>query len=331
LSLSYCFILQLVCIAGEILRVRSTTSDDDRGVFILSLVSSNASTVNSDDNMTQFSLSDTSDVYEKRAFNNSNTTLWGTSDKTTGRYFLVRVTGQVSVFNSTTLEALPELSWSPLVDYADEPPAACHFETATNLLWFSWTKVMPDASILENKFCSLDASSSIGTHRCFPFGHGQDDYLYVVDASAYDEVNGLMWQQAYNNAGYLLFAFDTSTKRIVKEVPVKGICQGMQIAYVNGEYQLLCVLYGDLVQIFTTYGTVKRLVSRLPPLSTYLLHSSTVSSDRNRSTSLYFAQVQDTTGNSWLQIDVASGALLTTSRSTADPASLISMPVVVGV
>ena len=202
------------------------------------------------DNMVRFNSSNISDVKQTRPFTSLNSTVWGTVDVLGGRYFLAEASGEVLVFNSTTLSELPELSWSPLVSGLDEPPASCHYEPQTDLLWLTWTKVMPDGSILTNKFCSMPSSPlSGGSFHCFPFGHGQDDYLYVPDASAYDSAQNLVWQQVYNNAGRLLFAFDTTSKRIVSEVPVKGLCQGMQVAFVDGESQLVCVLYGDLVQV----------------------------------------------------------------------------------
>ena len=64
--------------------------------------------------------------------------------------------------------------------------------------------------------------------------------------------DGLIWQQVQNNAGFLLFGWNSVAKRVETEVPMGGVCVGMQVAMVGGLSQLLCIFHGELIQVSTT-------------------------------------------------------------------------------
>eukprot|EP00613_Pedinella_sp_CCMP2098_P075942 CAMPEP_0171956550 /NCGR_PEP_ID=MMETSP0993-20121228/123779_1 /TAXON_ID=483369 /ORGANISM="non described non described, Strain CCMP2098" /LENGTH=349 /DNA_ID=CAMNT_0012603189 /DNA_START=22 /DNA_END=1071 /DNA_ORIENTATION=- len=301
--------------------------------FIISVTAS--SNIEEENRMIQFDPTNCSNIYASVPYAPFESSLFATFDAVNDRYFLLQEGCAIDVYDARNLTKQYSLNYCNEITI--QFPAMVAYESETDLLWLMWTAV----GEMNNAWCSLPAGggSGGGTAECFQYSD-ETDLLYTPDAAAFDASNRVLWAQVQHldfgasKQGPSLIGFDTVNRTTLGPVPMRQLCQHMQVAYVGNsdaknaagaaaaaaaavDPVLVCVLFGrnELVSVDAGSGSTTSIF-KLPPLHYPVIHSSAVRQRPDGGVS-YFLQLKATLSFVWLEVDVASGTVLSNSSYPA--------------
>jgi hypothetical protein len=164
------------------------------------------------------------------------------------------------------------------------------------------------------QFCSTPATfksstNSVANLTCHePLS---DTYTYTTDSSAFDPSTSTIWvglDKALPEKGHVLVGFNVATKENVPAVPIKDLCQNMEVVQIDSATTLACVRFahGELVQLDSATGKTKN-IHDYPMTHSPEPYSSTVIAHADGESSSYFTLLFGDRDYSWTEVDVKSG------------------------
>jgi len=272
--------------------------------------------------MLAFSPKDLNNVLVEIPYPYYESTLAGVYDPIKRQYLLLVETGpEVNIYDALNLTRILSV---PLSRISIQFPDAMHYDYLTNLIWLVY--------VAENgvNYCALPPSSNGTGFKCY--GPFSGDYSYTADASAYDLRNKKIWTVLLEMEGgrQSLLGFDTQSLTAANPIEIKELCQDAQVVTIKNQSVLVCVRFvsNDLCSVDTTTGTFTKIYD-FPPLSNPILHSTTIHTTDDGSTTSYYAELYGAVESTWIEIDVATGAVLSNSTVSALQNLPLAMPVYV--
>jgi hypothetical protein len=292
--------------SGVLLLISGVSGVNLEPPFILSVTASGDDS--KQNRIIAFDAHNVSHQFANEEFRYYESALCSSYDKSGARYFVL-LEGAIAVFSTKNLTE------TALISYAMPPgssyPDTMHFDSTQNLLWLLTS---PSYGVMQ--FCSTPAtfnssttSTSVAKLTCHePLS---DAYDYTTDSSAFDRSTSTIWvglDKALPEKGHVLVGFNVATKENVPAVPIKDLCQNMEVIQIDSATTLACVHFShdELVQLDSTTGKTKN-IHDYPAIHSPEPYSSTVVAHADGKSSSYFTLLFGDREYSWIEIDVKSG------------------------